>query len=77
MNPIIIDDKKCPNCENEISEWNFIGSSLESAVIDKESGAITFEVETKCFMCGERLWGLLWLVEINEESKYDKDEKDF
>ena len=75
MNPIYRDERTCPSCGNEISEWNFMGSTLDNSLVDNDSGAMTFEVETNCLLCGKKIIGLLWLVEINDESKIEKVEK--
>lgn len=72
MNPFILNDKKCPICNKEIDEWTFIGQSLDDSVINKESGGLSFEVEAECPHCGEKIIGLLWLVDIYAESKIDK-----
>jgi len=74
MNPYYVDvnEKRCPKCSAEISEWNFMGRSLDNAVIDNESGAITYEVKTNCLSCESDIYGVLWLVEINNYSKFKK-----
>ena len=75
MNPFIREKKRCPYCNAEISEWNFFGSVLDNAVIDKESGSITFEVKSNCLVCNAEIFSILWLVEINDHSKFSKLEQ--
>jgi hypothetical protein len=60
MDPNILDEKErmCPMCGNQITEWDFMGEPLDNAVIDKESKAITFEVEIKCPLCEIPLYGI-------------------
>lgn len=67
-------EKRCPKCSAEISEWNFMGSSLDHAEIDNKTGAMAFEVEIECLKCGELIYGILWLVEINSYSKFKQKE---
>ena len=77
MNPIIHDERKCPNseCVYVVDEYLIHGEHLDEAVIDNKTGAITFEVKTECPVCGTPIYGILWLVEINNESKFEKMEK--
>ena len=74
VTPIILDKKKCPNseCFYIIDEDLIHGQYLDDAVIDNKTGAITFEVKAECPVCGTPIYGILWLVEINDESKFEK-----
>lgn len=75
LNPFLIEEKQCPKYNVEISHFNFIGKCLDDAVVDKETEGLTFEVKIECLVCGNELYGTLWLVEINEESNFDKRQK--
>lgn len=75
FNPFLIEEKQCPKCNVEITHYNFLGKCLDDAVIDKELEGMTFEVKTECLVYGNELYGILWLVEINEESNFEKRQK--
>ena len=72
MNPFILKKKTCSKCGTNIDEWTFIGKCLDDSLINNESGGLSFEIETECLLCKNKIFGLLWLVDIYNESQFEK-----
>lgn len=61
----------CPHCGVKIDEYFFASGKLDKVMRDLDSGAISFEVMTDCIKCGKPIYAVLWLVELNLNSKLD------
>lgn len=61
----------CPHCGAKIDEYFFAGGKLDKVMRDLYSGALSFEVVKDCMKCGRLIYAVLWLVELNLNSKLD------